>query len=135
MTGPNSQKTFLIVDDSPLILKISRQILEKLGFKVIEAKDGQEALKRACEDKPVAVLLDWEMPIMNGLEFLKKFRSFSIDPCPKVIFCTSQNTLSQIQTALETGADEYIMKPFDEKIITEKLIQVGLIDTQDSEND
>lgn len=121
------KKIFLVVDDSPLIRKIAKQILQKNGFDVIEAENGKSALEMCKKFNPLGVLLDWEMPVLNGIEFLKQVNKADLNPNPKIIFCTSQNSFENIQKALEYGADEYIMKPFDESLIIQKLIQVGLI--------
>lgn len=120
-------KTFLTVDDSSVVRKVARQILEDLGFYVAEAEDGQKALDY-CREKgmPDGILLDWNMPIMSGIEFLEVLRKEPEGQTPVVLFCTTENDLSFIQKALVTGANEYIMKPFDGEIIKNKLIQVGL---------
>lgn len=120
-------KTFLVVDDSRVVRKVARRILEGFGFAVEEAEDGAQALT-ACRAKlPDAILLDWNMPVMNGLEFLHALRGeFGADN-PSVVFCTTENDLSRIEQAIEGGANEYIMKPFDAEIIQSKLAQVGLL--------
>jgi two-component system chemotaxis response regulator CheY len=106
-------KTCLIVDDSKVIRKVARHILETLEFQVEEAGDGREALDR-CEAKmPDVVLLDWNMPVMSGMEFLKLLRQRGHSDQPKVVFCTTENDMAHIRAALEAGADEYVMKPFD----------------------
>ncbi len=120
-------KTFLTVDDSSVVRKVARQILEELGFYVAEAEDGQKALDYCLEKgMPDGILLDWNMPIMSGIEFLEALRKAPNGQEPVVLFCTTENDLSFIQKALLTGANEYIMKPFDGEIIKNKLIQVGL---------
>src|SRR5258708_37056496 len=102
----------LIVDDSKVIRKVARHILETLEFEVEEAGDGQEALTR-CEVKmPDVVLLDWNMPVMSGMEFLKLLRQRGHSDQPKVVFCTTENDMAHIRAALEAGAGEYVVKPF-----------------------
>src|SRR5205814_7337949 len=82
-------------------------------FEVEEAGDGQEALT-LCEAKmPDVVLLDWNMPVMSGMEFLRLLRQRGHSDQPKVVFCTTENDMAHIRAALEAGADEYVMKPFD----------------------
>ena len=111
-------KSCLIVDDSKVIRKVARHILETLEFEVEEAGDGQEALSR-CEAKmPDVVLLDWNMPVMSGMEFLKLLRQRGHGDQPKVVFCTTENDMAHIRAALEAGADEYVMKPFDRETLT-----------------
>ncbi len=120
-------KTCLVVDDSRVVRKIARKILEDLGFSCTEAEDGQQALEACCRDgMPDAILLDWNMPVLNGIDFLRRLRKMTGGTGPKVIFCTTENDLAHIQEALAAGADEYIMKPFDSEIISTKLSQVGL---------
>ena len=121
-------KTCLVVDDSRLIRMVARKILLELEFEVREAADGQQALL-ACEERlPNAVLLDWNMPIMDGIEFLVALRGLPGGAAPIVVFCTTENDPQHIQKAIEMGADEYIMKPFDSDIIQSKFAQVGLLD-------
>ena len=120
-------KTCLIVDDSKVIRKVARHILETLEFQVEEAGDGREALDR-CEAKmPDVVLLDWNMPVMSGMEFLKLLRQRGHADQPKVVFCTTENDIAHIARAMHAGADEYIMKPFDKEIVASKFHQVGLL--------
>jgi two-component system chemotaxis response regulator CheY len=120
-------KTCLIVDDSKVVRKFARRIVEELSFDVSEACDGQEALDMCAKRLPDAILLDWNMPVMDGMEFLKAFRSTHRVAHSIVIFCTTENDISRIQAALEAGANEYIMKPFDTEIVRSKFVQTGLL--------
>ena len=120
-------KTCLVVDDSRVIRKVARRILEDLSFTVDEAEDGSAALSRCRSTMPDAILLDWNMPVMNGIEFLKVLRSDPGGDRPVVVFCTTENNLSSIGQAIEAGANEYIMKPFDSEIIQSKFAEVGLV--------
>ena len=120
-------KTCLVVDDSRVIRKVSRRILEDLGFDVAEAGDGAEALAWCRAMMPDAILLDWNMPVMGGLDFLKRLRMEPGGSIPKVVFCSVENELEQIRTALDAGADEFIMKPFDGEIMAGKLAGAGVI--------
>lgn len=120
-------KSCLIVDDSKVIRMVARKILQELGFETLEAADGEEAL-HACQKKlPDAVLLDWNMPVMDGLEYLVALRALPGGDAPIVVFCTTENDIEHIQKAIESGANEYIMKPFDSEIIQAKFLQVGLL--------
>src|SRR3982751_4705581 len=124
--GSQSMKSCLIVDDSKVIRKVARHILETLEFDVEEAGDGQEALSR-CEAKmPDVVLLDWNMPVLSGTEFLKLLRQRGHSDQPKVVFCTTENDMAHIRAALDAGADEYVMKPFDRETLHIKLQLVGV---------
>lgn len=117
----------LIVDDSKVVRTLERRIMADLGYSTAEAEDGQQAFDYCKAQMPDLVLLDWHMPVMNGLEFLKQLRAMPNGTSPKVIFCTTESELSNIMQALSIGADEYVMKPFDAEIIKGKLEQVGLI--------
>lgn len=120
-------KSCLVVDDSKVIRKVARRILEELEFEIREAVDGQDALNSCHDSLPDVVLLDWNMPVMNGLEFLKALRASPGGDKPVVVFCTTENDMSHISAAISAGADEYIMKPFDREIIESKFSQVGLL--------
>ena len=120
-------KTCLVVDDSRVIRMVAKKILQDLNFTVIEAENGQIALESCETSLPDAVLLDWNMPVMNGLTFLQELKKLPGADAVKVVFCTTENDLEHIKIAIENGADEYIMKPFDSEIVENKFIQVGLI--------
>ena len=120
-------KTCLVVDDSGVVRKVARRIGEGLDFHVIEAEDGSVALEACKRAMPEAVLLDWNMPVMDGYEFLGNLRRMPGGDAPKVVFCTTENDVAHIARALHAGANEYIMKPFDKDIVTAKFQEVGLI--------
>ncbi|MGE3770097.1 MAG: PleD family two-component system response regulator [Bdellovibrionales bacterium] len=120
-------KLCLIVDDSRVVRKVARKILEDLGFACEEAEDGVQGLAFCTNKMPEGVLLDWNMPNMNGLEFLRKLRAMPGGDKPVVIFCTTENDLAHITDAIASGANEYIMKPFDGDIVQAKFMQVGLL--------
>lgn len=118
----------LVVDDSRVVRKVARRILEELSFVCEEAEDGLQAYKQCSKKMPDAILLDWNMPVMSGIEFLEKLRAMPAGNEPKVVFCTTENDMAHIQRAILAGANEYIMKPFDTEIIKSKFIQIGLIE-------
>jgi two-component system, chemotaxis family, chemotaxis protein CheY len=120
-------KTCLVVDDSSVIRKVARRILEGLDFQISEAENGQEAITACREQIPDAILLDWNMPKMDGYEFLRALRRLPGGDRPKVVFCTTENDVAHIARALHAGANEYIMKPFDKDIVESKFQEVGLI--------
>jgi two-component system, chemotaxis family, chemotaxis protein CheY len=120
-------KTCLIVDDSSVIRKVARRILEGLDFQIIEAEDGEQALTACRLSLPEAILLDWNMPRMDGYEFLRALRRMPGGEGPKVVFCTTENDVAHIARALHAGANEYIMKPFDKEIVESKFQEVGLL--------
>jgi two-component system chemotaxis response regulator CheY len=117
----------LVVDDSAVIRKVARRILESAQFSITEAEDGSQALNICAMRMPDAILLDWNMPVMDGYEFLKTLRRSDAGKRPKVVFCTTENDIAHIARAMHAGADEYIMKPFDKDILLGKFHDVGLI--------
>ncbi|MEQ8196177.1 MAG: response regulator [Rhodospirillales bacterium] len=120
-------KLCLIIDDSRVVRMVAKKILEELGFETAEAADGQQALDACIKKMPDAVLLDWNMPVMNGLDFLRALRKSQGGDKPVVVFCTTENDMESILEAISEGANEYIMKPFDSEIIQSKFAQVGLL--------
>lgn len=117
----------LVVDDSKVVRKLERNIMESLGFTVDEAEDGQKAADYCTAKKPDLILLDWHMPVMEGIEFIKVLRAMEGGSIPKVVFCTTESEMSHIMQAISAGADEYVMKPFDTEIIRGKLEQIGML--------
>jgi two-component system chemotaxis response regulator CheY len=119
-------RTCLVVDDSSVIRKIARRILEEMGFQIIEAEDGEKALEICRCGLPDAILLDWNMPIMDGYQFLAHLRRMPGGDRPRVVFCTTRNGMGHITRALHAGANEYIMKPFERDIVAAKFREAGL---------
>lgn len=120
-------RTCLIVDDSRIIRKVARRIVEGLGFEVDEAADGVEALSYCAGMMPDVVLLDWNMPVMDGLTFLRRLRATPGGDKPKILFCTIETAPDRIAEALQAGADDYVMKPFDSEILHSKFSEVGAV--------
>jgi len=123
--GPNT-RTCLIVDDSRTVRAIARRILQGMNFVVEEAVDGQAGLEACRLSMPKAVLLDWNMPVLNGIEFLRALRSSEGGSAPIVVFCTTENDVRHIADAFDAGANEYIFKPFDADMLQKKFAKVGL---------
>lgn len=120
-------RTCLIIDDSRIIRKVARRIVEGLGFEVDEAADGAEALAWCNSAMPDVVLLDWNMPVMDGLAFLRRLRALPGGGAPKILFCTVETSPERIAEALSAGADDYVMKPFDGEILQSKFAEVGAV--------
>lgn len=118
-------KSCLIVDDSSVVRKVARRILEDLDYIVDEAEDGQDAFDKCRQEMPDAILLDWSMPILSGLEFLKLLRGYIGGDKPHVVYCTVENDIGAIAMALRAGASDYMMKPFDRSILENKFISVA----------
>ena len=117
----------LVVDDSRVVRTVARRILEELKVDVTEAENGQVALDRCHDSMPDVVLLDWNMPVMDGMGFLKALRAETHAKQPIVVFCTTERSLNHIRQAIEAGADEYIMKPFDQEIVLSKFQEAGIL--------
>lgn len=118
----------LIIDDSRLVRQVSKRILEDLGFACEEAEDGKHAYDMCQEFMPGLIVVDWNMPVMSGLEFVEKLRAMPNGQDVKVIFCTTEDNLGHIERALRAGATEYIMKPFNRDTIQSKLVQIGIFE-------
>ncbi len=120
-------KQFLIVDDSAVIRKVARRILEGLALQVTEAECGEDAVALCREAMPDAILLDAAMPTMDGFEALRAVRALPGGDAPKIVLCTMENDLAQRARARHAGADDYMMKPFDRTSVMNKLQDVGVI--------
>lgn len=120
-------KVCLVVDDSRVIRKVSSKIARNLGFVPVEAQDGLEALARCKKAMPALVLTDWDMPEMDGLEFVRQLRAIPTPKAPTVVFCTSKNKPADVHASIQAGADDYIVKPFDEAGLRAKLERLGLV--------
>jgi two-component system chemotaxis response regulator CheY len=119
-------KTCLVVDDSQVVRKVARRLLEDLGFAVAEASDGMDALAWCRAMMPELILLDGAMPDMSGVDFLRRLRLEPGGRGPKVVFCSAETNLARIREALDAGAAEYIIKPFDGDIVAGKLALAGV---------
>jgi two-component system, chemotaxis family, chemotaxis protein CheY len=121
-------KTCLIVDDSRVVRAVARRFIEPLGFTVDEAGNGQLASVAIAEKMPDAILLDWNMPVMTGIEFLRHLRAQPGGDKPTVVMCTTEKDVQHIQEAIGAGANEYLMKPFDQDTLKAKFSKAGLLD-------
>jgi two-component system chemotaxis response regulator CheY len=119
-------KHILVVDDSDVIRRVAACLLARMSYRVSEAANGQEALEQCRAHMPDAVLLDWQLPEMGSLEFLEAMRAEADGDRPVVIYCTSEHDVEDITRALNSGANEYLMKPFDRSAIESKLVECGL---------
>ena len=114
-------KLCLVTDDSPTVRKVARRILQSLEFEVDEAENGQIALEKCEYRMPDVILLDWNMPVMNGIEFLRSLRRMEGGSTPNVILCTTESDVGHIREAIDVGADQYLMKPFDRDTLRARL--------------
>lgn len=123
--APSRQPHCLLVDDSRVMRKVAHRIIANIGYQVTEAENGEEALARCRAAMPDLILLDWEMPVMSGVEFVAALRRIAGGAAPKVVFCTSKTQTPDIYQGIAAGADEYITKPFDEQALLAKLRRIG----------
>jgi two-component system chemotaxis response regulator CheY len=120
-------KYCLVVDDSSVIRKVARRILEGFGFRVVEAEDCQQALDICRQSLPDAILLDWNTPVLDSCDFLRQMRALPDGDHPRVVFCVSENDVTQLTRAFRAGADDYMLKPFDRALVEAKFQEAGLI--------
>lgn len=120
-------KTCLVVDDSEVIREIAVRIMADLGVEAAEAENAASAVEYCREKTPGVVLLDWDLPAMGALDFLRGAGELPPDEKPEIILCATENDLQQFTLAKAAGAAHYILKPFDKRIIELKLQEVGLL--------
>lgn len=123
---PAPPRTCLVVDDSRMIRKVARRIAEGLGFAVVEAENGEEAIARCIAAMPDLVLTDWDMPVMTGPDFVAALRALPGGSASRVVFCTSMSSVHDIHRGISAGADDYVVKPFDEATVAQKLRGLGI---------
>jgi two-component system chemotaxis response regulator CheY len=119
----------MVIDDSRAIRTIISRTLSQLGYEVSQAANGQEGLLALEQEKGhlSLILVDWNMPVMNGLEFVKQVRANARFDEIKLMMVTTETQMEQMMAALEAGANEYVMKPFTKEIIEDKLRVLGVI--------
>jgi len=116
----------LVIDDSRAMRTILSGILTDLGFEVVQAGDGQEALDTLERQPEIDVaLVDWNLPVMSGLEFVNEVRARSQFEALRLMMVTTETELARISQALDAGANEYIMKPFTKEMLLDKLAMIG----------
>ncbi|MCB9830905.1 MAG: response regulator [Planctomycetes bacterium] len=117
----------IIIDDSRAVRSMLKRMLVGLGFETTEAGDGQQALDRLAENPDLGLaLVDWNMPVMNGYEFIKAVRADSSWNHMKIIMVTTETEIVKMMAALNAGADEWVMKPFTAEVIAEKIRLSGI---------
>ena len=123
--APAPPRTCLVVDDSRVVRKVARRVVESLGYSVTEAENGEEALARCKSAMPALILTDWNMPVMSGIDFVTQLRALAGGNRARIVFCTSNSGAKDIHKGIEAGADEYVIKPFDEHSLQAKLQVIG----------
>lgn len=117
----------IVADDSRIIRMLLVKIMQNFAFEVIEAEDGEELLELCAQKTPDLIISDWTLPVIDGIDVLYKIRGDRKLPQPKFVFCSTMNDIDNIQMAMDGGADDYILRPFDEDIISSKLVILGLL--------
>lgn len=120
-------KTCLVVDDSSVVRKVARRLLENMKLEISEADCGQAALDECARSMPDAIVLDFHMPGMGTVEFLASLRGMANGKKPFVVYCTTENDTPDISRTLSAGADDFVIKPFDREALRSKLAAGGLV--------
>ena len=118
-------KLCLVIDDSQVVRKIAKCLLNNLGYDVREAENGQQALEICQVSMPDVILLDWHMPLMDGHEFLALFGRTFRSKKPFIVYATTDLDPTDISKAIGAGADDYLLKPYDETSFTAKFRQLS----------
>ncbi len=127
-TEAGTQLTAMVIDDSRAARTLVGNMLGKLGFEVVSAEHGQDALDKLveAEDAPAAVVVDWNMPVMDGVEFAREFRKQEKFKTTPLLMISSESDPRRVASALLAGIDEYLFKPVDSEMIRERLGMLGL---------
>lgn len=120
----------MIADDSPVIRKVARRIIEDMGFVVVEAEDGEQAVALCNENMPDGILIDWDMPGFDGLEVVEYLARHQDAERLKMLFCTSQVMVPVMTKAKRAGAHGFLLKPFNRAHIEAKFREVGLLEDE-----
>jgi two-component system, chemotaxis family, chemotaxis protein CheY len=123
----SDKKNCLIVDDSDVIRRVAAMLLKDMNFETTQAENGQMALEQCLQAMPDAILLDWQMPLMDGVEFVTKLRKQPNGDQPVVVYCTTENDATDVSRAIAAGADEYLLKPYDRDSLRGKFADMGLV--------
>ncbi len=115
---------WLVVDDSDVIRKVARRVLEDMNYLVLEADSGEAALQQCLRAMPEIILLDWHMPGMSGHDVMTALKSIPADRQPVVVYCTTENDPQDLSRAFAGGAQAYLMKPFNRAILKSKIAEV-----------
>lgn len=111
----------IIADDSKIIRMLLSKIMSNFGYEVTEAENGEDLLSQCAKNIPNLIICDWNLPLIDGIDVLLKIRSDKKIKQPFFIFCSYITDTNIISQALNAGADDFIMRPFDEDIIASKL--------------
>ena len=111
----------IVADDSKIMRMLISKIMENFGYSVDEAENGEDLLEQCAKNMPDLIICDWEMPLIDGIDVLLKIRTDKKVKQPVFMFCSYIKDPQVIEQAISAGADDFIMRPFDEDIIASKL--------------
>ncbi len=120
-------KYCLIVDDSAVVRKVARRILESVNLRVEEAEDGRQALEMCRMEMPDAVFVDANMPHVDGFDFVRDLRTMERGKHPRVLLCATENDVAYVARARHLGADQFLLKPFDKAYLVQRFQDAGVI--------
>lgn len=122
-------KIFMVVDDSPVIRKVLKRILEDMDIVVVEASDIAQARQMCAQSMPDGILVDWDLPGDDSIEFISWLSPKMKDHGGKILYCTSELLVVEMTKAKRAGADGFLLKPFDRQIIERKMLEFGILET------
>lgn len=111
----------IVADDSKIMRMLLGKIMENFSYTVDEAEDGEDLLEMCAQNMPDLIISDWNLPLIDGIDVLYKIRSDKKTKQPVFIFCSHLKDADVMEQAISAGADDFIMRPFDEDIIATKL--------------
>ena len=118
----------LVIDDSRVVRMVIGNILREMGMEVVDAADGRDGVERMRQDPEIQlILVDWNMPVMNGLEFIQAIRAQRTFDRVRIMMVTTETESEQVERALRAGADEYLMKPFTKDVLIAKLSMMDVL--------
>lgn len=119
----------MVVDDSPVIRKVLKRILEDMDIVVVEASDITQARQMCAQSMPDGILVDWDLPGDDSIEFISWLSPKMKDHGGKILYCTSELLVVEMTKAKRAGADGFLLKPFDRQIIERKMLEFGILET------
>lgn len=117
----------IVADDSKIMRMLLSKIMENFGYTVDEAEDGEDLLEQCAENMPDLIISDWQLPLIDGIDVLYKIRSDKKVKQPVFMFCSYLKDRDIMEQAVAGGADDFIMRPFDEDIIASKLKMIRFL--------
>ncbi|MGE0407673.1 MAG: response regulator, partial [Amphiplicatus sp.] len=121
-------KSCLVIEDSAIVRQIAARVVEAIGLCAREAANASEAIEMCRAEKPDVVLLDWDLPAMGALDFLRGVGAFEPDARPAIVLCATENDAQQFVLAKAAGAAHHVMKPYDKDMIEAKFAEIGVIE-------